>query len=76
MFKLSSSLLYHADYHAEITCFAQGATGVFLLFKAYNGKIIINWWCRTTFFPDEPFILVVVTGDHRDALVTVDSDIL
>ena len=26
----------------EITCFAQGTTGVFLLFKAYNGKIIIN----------------------------------
>ena len=25
-----------------LTCFAQDSTGIFLLFKAYNGKIIIN----------------------------------
>ena len=56
--------------------FAEDVTRVFLLFKAYNDKIILNWRCETTFFPNGPFILLVVTSDHRDALVTVDSDIL
>ncbi|XP_033365472.1 uncharacterized protein LOC117242687 [Bombus vosnesenskii] len=68
--------VYHFDCHAKITRFAQDAIGVFLLFKAYNGKIIINRWCKTTFFPNGPFILLVITGDHRGVLVTVDSDIL
>ena len=44
--------------------------------KASNDKIIINWWCKTTFYPNGPFILLVVTGDHHGALVTVDRDIL
>ena len=34
--------VYHFDCHAKITCFVQDATGVFLLFKACNDKIIIN----------------------------------
>ena len=31
---------------------------------------------RTTFFPNGPFILLVVAGDHRGASITVNSDIL
>ena len=67
---------WETDYHVEITCFVEDATAVFLLFKAYNGKIIINWRCKTTFLSNGPFISLVVTADNRGALVTVDSDIL